>query len=274
MLGGLTFTPVLDILITKYKDVYPALIFGKIYRYQQCKNGYCSASYKTIGDSLSISKSTVARHISKLVKDFFILDISPEKYNIDGTTRRYVVNQNLLDTIVRKTTLLKENDGTVVTKSVEENILYIINTSIKEYILTINNIISYEVSLTTVDNEIISSEGKIENAEGQEILFNLETDEKEMPKQNEKDFSLNRNFDSKIFKSIPDDPKLKRANDYIKEIEKLKEKMGERIFEFQNDCHAHDYGYCTNGYYEEKDIGVLKNVLKFYKNYQFKSDLK
>lgn len=164
MLGGLTFVPVLDILIIKYKDAVPALIFGQIFRYQQCKEGYCRASYTKIGKDIAVSKSTVGRHISKLVDDCFILDVSPKSYNVDGFARRYIINQELINTVVKMTTLLKESSGTSVKMIDEENILNIINDSIKEYILinsinntSINNIY-YSVKMTTVPQESLSSE--------------------------------------------------------------------------------------------------------------------
>jgi len=92
------FTMVLDILIERY-DLYTALVFGKISRYEQMKDKKCSASYQKMADELGISKKTVQRTVKKLLDENLIIDVSPNANNVKGITRQYVTNQAKLKSL-------------------------------------------------------------------------------------------------------------------------------------------------------------------------------
>ncbi len=60
------FTPVIDGL-AKELSVITAIVFGVVWRYCQMKDGVCTASYSTISEKAGIGRSTVCKHLKKLV---------------------------------------------------------------------------------------------------------------------------------------------------------------------------------------------------------------
>jgi DNA-binding transcriptional ArsR family regulator len=60
------WTPVSEILIEEF-GLITAAVFGRVRRFCQMRNGQCTASLQTIGDSLGISPRTVANHLKLLV---------------------------------------------------------------------------------------------------------------------------------------------------------------------------------------------------------------
>lgn len=92
------YTMVLDVLVEKY-DIYTALVFGKVWRYEQGKDKVCSASYQRIADELGISRRKVVYCIETLKNDNLIFDLSADKRNTPGVTRKYKTNQGKLKEI-------------------------------------------------------------------------------------------------------------------------------------------------------------------------------
>lgn len=74
------FTPAPDFLIKKYGFV-TALVWGRIWRYCQMRDGICRAKIETISEELGMSDRTIFRHIDPLVNDGFLKDITPDLKN-------------------------------------------------------------------------------------------------------------------------------------------------------------------------------------------------
>jgi len=74
------FTPCLDTIVEKY-GLMTAAVYGRVWRYSQGKQGYCSASQTSIADWLRVDRSTVNRHIQLLVKNKYLKDLTPEVRN-------------------------------------------------------------------------------------------------------------------------------------------------------------------------------------------------
>lgn len=70
------FTPALDVLIERF-DPITALVWGRIWRYSQMKEGVCRASQETIATELNISIRTVGRKIKQLVGAGYLTDCTP-----------------------------------------------------------------------------------------------------------------------------------------------------------------------------------------------------
>ena len=76
--GG--FTPAIDGLVIHYGPI-TALVFGRIWRYCQMKNGVCTAAVEKIAMDLKISPKTISRRIKILEDDGFIEDLTPNLRN-------------------------------------------------------------------------------------------------------------------------------------------------------------------------------------------------
>jgi DNA-binding Lrp family transcriptional regulator len=74
------FTPAPDVLITKYGFV-TALVWGKMWRYCQMRDGVCRSKLETIANQLGMSERTIIRHIEPLVDGGYMLDMTPELRN-------------------------------------------------------------------------------------------------------------------------------------------------------------------------------------------------
>jgi hypothetical protein len=78
------FVPCPDEILREH-GVYAAMIYGRIYRFSQ-KHGFCFASQDTIAEWINVSRSTVQKYISLLVKNDYIEDMDvgvknrPHKY--------------------------------------------------------------------------------------------------------------------------------------------------------------------------------------------------
>jgi len=85
------YTPVFD-RITKELDPLASLVFGRIWRYAQMKNGYCEASLQTLATDTGLSVNTVRRRIDTLMQTDYI---SEKEYEI-GTTRKLTPNYDVM----------------------------------------------------------------------------------------------------------------------------------------------------------------------------------
>ena len=74
------FVPAPDLLIRRY-GVVTAAVWGRIWRYCQMEHGVCQASLETIASELNVNRSTVMRHIQRLVRDGFLVDKTPDLRN-------------------------------------------------------------------------------------------------------------------------------------------------------------------------------------------------
>ncbi len=87
------YTPVFD-RITKELDPLASLVFGRVWRYSQMKNGQCEASLQTLADDTGLSVDTVRRRIETLMKADYL---SEKKYEI-GFTRKLTPNYDVMVT--------------------------------------------------------------------------------------------------------------------------------------------------------------------------------
>ena len=74
------FTPVSD-QITQEIDMLAALVYGKIWRYNQMKDGVCRASQIRMAKELGISDDAVNSRIQKLEAAGYVVDKTPELKN-------------------------------------------------------------------------------------------------------------------------------------------------------------------------------------------------
>lgn len=75
-----TFTPLFD-EITARCGLNASATYGLIWRFSQMRDGICRASVSTIADRLKLNRSTIQRHISVLITDGYLLDLSPDLRN-------------------------------------------------------------------------------------------------------------------------------------------------------------------------------------------------
>ena len=74
------FTPAPDILIEQFGHT-TALIWGKVWRYCQMEDGVCSAAIQRLAKELQLTEKTIAKHISTLEENGYILDTTPDTRN-------------------------------------------------------------------------------------------------------------------------------------------------------------------------------------------------
>jgi DNA-binding Lrp family transcriptional regulator len=74
------WTPVIDAVLDDV-GIFSAMIFGRVWRYCQMKDGQCMASIDTIADEIHISRRTVERHLHRLVKKGYLIDLTPNRRN-------------------------------------------------------------------------------------------------------------------------------------------------------------------------------------------------
>jgi hypothetical protein len=103
-----------DFLLRKYVKYgkrivgspYEALVFGKIFRLQQCKYGYCSLSKEKLAWELGTSYKTILRAIKNLLKDGYIKEVEHALEDDFIETTCYVA---ILDNLKKDITIWKKN---------------------------------------------------------------------------------------------------------------------------------------------------------------------
>lgn len=75
------FTPCPDMLIEKYGHT-AALIWGKIWRYEQMSDGVCRAAVLRLASDLGLTDKTIAKHIAALEADGYVKDKTPNVRNV------------------------------------------------------------------------------------------------------------------------------------------------------------------------------------------------
>jgi DnaD/phage-associated family protein len=76
--SGFTLCP--DELVEKYSHT-TALVWGKVWRYCQMKDGVCKASIDRIAKELGLSDVTIGKHIKLLEEGTYIKDLTPDVRN-------------------------------------------------------------------------------------------------------------------------------------------------------------------------------------------------
>lgn len=82
------FSPAPDEIVKLYGPAC-AVVFGKIWRYCQMREGKCRASIETICTELGMSRNTVHGHIQTLLENEYIRDLTPEN---NGLPHEYIDN--------------------------------------------------------------------------------------------------------------------------------------------------------------------------------------
>jgi len=72
------WTPVIDVLAEEL-GAMTALVYGIAWRYCQMKDKVCRASKETIAAHAGISDKTVQRHLHRLVKAGYLIDLTPDQ---------------------------------------------------------------------------------------------------------------------------------------------------------------------------------------------------
>lgn len=67
--------------VRKDLGLIASCVYGQIHRYCDMPYGVCFASHQKIADDLSISRSTVIRHIQKLIENKYLKDTTPDRKN-------------------------------------------------------------------------------------------------------------------------------------------------------------------------------------------------
>ncbi len=129
------FNPAPDIIIKEYDDL-AAMVWGKIYRYQHMKAGVCKASQQRIANELGRSRDAVNKRIQWLVKEGYVIDITPavkgtphqyvttNKVNIQLSAEAVVENDNKTPepVVTDDTSPVVENDTNIEVNNIELNI--------------------------------------------------------------------------------------------------------------------------------------------------------
>jgi len=74
------FTPVIDTILQEV-GVMSAVVFGRVWRYCQMKDGVCNASLETIAEELKVDRTTIIRHMGLLVQHGYLQDHTPDLRN-------------------------------------------------------------------------------------------------------------------------------------------------------------------------------------------------
>ena len=71
------FTPVIDSIVKDTGSYVTALVFGRMWRFCQMKDGVCNATLETIADGLGMSRQTIINHAKKLIETGYLIDKTP-----------------------------------------------------------------------------------------------------------------------------------------------------------------------------------------------------
>jgi DnaD/phage-associated family protein len=99
------FTPCPDLLVEKYSHT-TALVWGKVWRYCQMKDGVCKAAIDRLAKELNMSDVTVGKHIQLLEDGKYIKDLTPDVRN---KPHEYIDTGKLK---LRITIFMEEEEGT------------------------------------------------------------------------------------------------------------------------------------------------------------------
>lgn len=77
-------------------DIITSALYGLIWSKCQLSNKNCSMSYTNIAKEMGLNKKTIGRKIKILIELGLIKDISNNKYNFPGVTRKYVIDNKAM----------------------------------------------------------------------------------------------------------------------------------------------------------------------------------
>lgn len=80
------FTPLFDSMAQAY-GIVTAAVYGRIWRYCRNDSGACFAALDRIANDIGVDRATVSRHISKLVAEGYVQDLTPGRKNHPHTYR-------------------------------------------------------------------------------------------------------------------------------------------------------------------------------------------
>lgn len=80
------FTPVIDWMARDF-GTNRALVFGRVWRYCQMRDGVCNASINTLAENTGLDEATIRRHLHELAAGGFLEDLSPGLANHPHTYR-------------------------------------------------------------------------------------------------------------------------------------------------------------------------------------------
>ena len=79
------FTPVFDAAVKAVGGLYPAAVFGLVYRHCQMRRGVCDASAESLAALLGCTTKTIYRQLAQLTQDGFLEDRTPGLRNAPHT---------------------------------------------------------------------------------------------------------------------------------------------------------------------------------------------
>jgi len=166
------FTPVIDRVVKDTGSHMTALVFGRMWRFCQMKDGVCNASLEKIAESLGISRTTVMTHAKKLVEAGYLEDRSPDlrnhphTYADTGKASLHIgvsagVDVNLLDTSVNLTHLKIDSKKELTTTSISKEVFRTYQSEIGVITPHISNLIGLWLDDPTCPSEWIIDVMKI-----------------------------------------------------------------------------------------------------------------
>lgn len=117
------FTPAPDILCKEYGFV-TALVWGRVWRYCQMRDGVCRASVEKLADGLGMSGRTIIRHLESLCGGGYLLDTTPDlrnKPHIYADTGKIKIRFSGEVTMTESHSAMTESHTRYDSKSVEES---------------------------------------------------------------------------------------------------------------------------------------------------------
>jgi DNA-binding Lrp family transcriptional regulator len=117
------FTPAPDAIISKCGYV-TALVWGKVWRYCQGRDGICRAKLERLGDELGMSERTIIRHLETLEKSGYLKDTTPDlrnKPHIYADTGKVRIGINVEATMTESQPTMTESQRQGDRESVEDS---------------------------------------------------------------------------------------------------------------------------------------------------------
>jgi hypothetical protein len=75
-----TFSPLFDHIARRYSTTTTA-VYGVVWRHCRMRDGVCRATTTRMGKLIGMNRTTVLRHIEILVKDGYLVDLTPDRRN-------------------------------------------------------------------------------------------------------------------------------------------------------------------------------------------------
>jgi DnaD/phage-associated family protein len=131
------FVPVFEVLLERYEDHITALVFGRRWQYCRMEDGVCRASLETIANDLKVSKATVMRHTELLVRDEYLIDLTPDARNVPhiyADAGKIIMKSQLTATVSERNTTVSQRKASVSQGNATVSESHLIKDSIKQNI--------------------------------------------------------------------------------------------------------------------------------------------